>query len=187
MKPISVSGVITFVVALLLTTSAQGQSFGTSASAVWISDCNGSDYYNTSGLIGPATNVFTNKNFGTHTQNSGTLILRGGEVRTFKTPAVANVCSVQMYYRIYLQSGAAGSFNKIDLPLVDDCNVPTSQFPSGGSCVAGDQKWNLIIADGTTTPYAPVDLTQLAAGNYVLEVYYDVKGSSTSTTLCDEN
>ena len=96
MKPISVSGVITFVVALLLTSFAQGQSFGTSASAVWISDCNGNDYYNTSGLIGPATNVFTNKNFGTHTQNSGTLILRGGEVRTFKTPGVANVCSVQI-------------------------------------------------------------------------------------------
>lgn len=186
MKPISVSGVITFVVALLLTTFAQGQSFGTSASAVWISDCNGSDYYNTSGLIGPATNVFTNKNFGTHTQNSGTLILRGGEVRTFKTPGVANVCSVQMYYRIYLQSAVAGSFNGIDLPLVDNCNVPTNLFPSGGSCVTGDQKWNLIIADGTTTPYAPVDLTQLAAGNYVLEVYYDVKGSSTTTTLCDE-
>ena len=52
--------------------------------------------------------------------------------------------------------------------------------------MAGDQKWNLIIADGITTPYAPVDLTQLSAGNYVLEVYYDVKGSSTTTSLCDE-
>lgn len=186
MKPISFSGVITLVIALLFTTFAQGQSFGISSSAVWISDCNGNDYYNTAGLIGPATNVFPNKNFGTHTQNSGTLVLRGGEVRTFKALGVSNVCSVRMYYRIYQQSTAPGSFNTINLPFVDDCNVPAGTFPSGGSCVAGDQKWNLIIADGTTTPYAPIDLTQFAAGNYVLEVYYDVKGSSTSTTLCDE-
>ena len=109
------------------------QTFGTNSSAVWLSDCTQSNFFNTSGsnpnLIGPAGNVFNNANLGTHTQNSGTLILRGAEVRTFKNPGVANVCSVRMYYRVYLQSAAPGAFNSIDLPLADDCDVPNSQFP----------------------------------------------------------
>src|ERR671939_274053 len=109
MKPISVSRVITFVLAIIFSGLTYGQSFGTSASAVWISDCNQDNYFNTSGSIGPAGNVFTNTDFGTHTQNSGTLILRGGEVRTFKTPGVANVCNVRLYYRVYPQSATPGS------------------------------------------------------------------------------
>ena len=120
--------------------------------AVWITDCLQDNYYNTTGSIGPAGNVFTNSDFGTHTRNSGSLILRGGEVRTFKTPGVANVCSVKMYYRIYLQSGVPGAFNSIDLPLADNCDIPSSQFPSGGACVAGDQKWNKVIPDGASSP-----------------------------------
>ncbi|MFL5772125.1 MAG: hypothetical protein ACJ75F_03140, partial [Flavisolibacter sp.] len=188
MKPISLSSVITFVCSLFFTLTSLGQSFGTSSSAVWLSTCTQSNYFNTSGagpsLIGPAGNVFNNSNLGVHTRNSGTLILRGGEVRTFKTPGVANVCSVRMYYRVYPSAGVPGSFSTIDLAFADDCNTGT--FPSGGSCAAGDQKWNRVIANGETVPYAPVNLTSLAAGNYTLEVYYDVTGSSTSTTLCDE-
>ena len=168
----------------------QAQSFGTFASAVWITDCNQSNFYNTSGaaphLIGPAGNVFESTHFGAHTQNSGTLILRGAQVKTFKVPALANVCSVRMYYRVYLQAGVPGAFNAIDLPHLEDCNVPSSTFPSGGPCVAGDQKWQRIIANGETTPYSPVNLTSYPAGNYVLEVYYDVSGSNTSTSLCNE-
>ena len=187
MKPISLSGVITFVIAFFLTASTQAQSFGTTASAVWLTDCNQSNYFNTTGSgIGPAANVFTNANLGAHTRNSGSLILRGGEVRTSKIPGVANVCSVTMFYRVYLQSGAPGAFNSITLPLADNCDVPSLQFPSGGSCVAGDQKWNRVIANGETSPYAPVNLTSYPAGNYTLEVYYEATGSSTSTTLCDE-
>ena len=186
MKTKYVLSVITLVFTLLFCSSLQAQTFGASASAIWISDCTQDNFFNTTGSIDPGGNVFNNTNFGSHTQNSGTLVLRGGEVRTFKTPGVANVCSVRMYYRIYPQSGAPGSFNSIDLPWVDDCNVPSSQFPSGGSCVAGDQKWSRVTPDGTTTPYAPVDLTAFTPGNYILEVYYDVSGSSTTTTQCDE-
>ena len=180
---------IVFLCSAFFGIRTQGQTFGTVASAVWVTDCNQSNFFNTSGsgadLIGPPGNVFTNANLGPHTQNSGTLILRGAEVRTFKN-AVANVCSVQMHYRIYLQSDIPGTFNSIDLPLLNDCDVPNSQFPSSGPCQAGDQKWNRVIPDGTTTPYAPVNLTSFAPGNYVLEVYYDVAGSSATTTLCDE-
>ncbi|MBO9684080.1 MAG: hypothetical protein J7502_15680, partial [Flavisolibacter sp.] len=106
MKPISLASVITLVVTLFFSSFAQAQSFGISASAVWISDCNQDNYFNTTGSIGPAGNVFTNASLGTHTQNSHTLILRGGEVRTFKTVGSSNVCSARMYYRIYPQSGS---------------------------------------------------------------------------------
>src|SRR5438270_4539137 len=189
MKLKSVLRISTLVLIMLTHITSRAQTFGTNASAVWIEDCNQSNFYNTSNngtTIGPPANVFSNNNFGSHTRNSGTLILRGAEVRTFKTPAIANVCSVRLHYRVYLQSGAPGAFTSMDLPFVDDCNVPSLQFPSGGSCIAGDQKWSRVIADGTTIPYSPVDLTALAPGNYFLEIYYDVSGSSTTTTLCNE-
>ena len=105
-KPLAV--LLCFISITLLSTIARGQSFGTFASAIWISDCNQSNFYNTTGapadLFGPSGNVFSNANLGVHTQNSGTLILRGAAVKTFKTPGAANVCSVRMHYRIYLQS-----------------------------------------------------------------------------------
>ena len=189
MKLKSVLRISTLVLIILTHIAARAQTFGTNASAVWIEDCNQSDFYNTSNnssTIGPAANSFSGNNFGSHTRNSGTLILRGAEVRTFKAPGIANVCSATLHYRVYLQSAAPGAFITMDLPFVDDCNVPSLQFPSGGSCIAGDQKWSRVIPDGTTTPYAPVDLTTLAPGNYFLEVYYDVTGSSTTTTLCNE-
>ncbi len=174
--------VLAFLCLIFFSAGAKAQTFGTVSSAVWLTDCNQSNFFNTSGsganLIGPAGNVFTNTNLGAHTQNSGTLVFGGAEVRTSKD-VVANVCSARMYYRIYLQSGAPGAFTTVNLPLSDNCDIPSSQFPSGGSCVAGDQKWNRMLP-------APVNLTLHTPGNYVLEVYYDITGSSTSTTLCDE-
>jgi gliding motility-associated-like protein len=187
-NPISLAGVILL---LLCCFHSQAQTFGTTSSAVWITDCNQSNFFNTSGagpnLIGPAGNVFDAANLGAHTQNSGTLILRGVEVRTFKNPGVANVCAVRMHYRVYLQSAIPGAFTTIDLPFLNDCDVPNSQFPTGGPCVAGDQKWQRIIPNGATIPYSPVNLTSYPAGNYVLEVYYDVDGSFTTTSGCTDN
>ncbi len=186
-NPISLVGVILLI---LLCNYTQAQSYGTFASAVSISDCNQSGFFNTSGnaadLIGPAGNVFDNANLGVHTQNSGTLIFRGAQVKTFKNPASSNVCAVRVYYRVYLQAGVPGIFNSIDLPFLENCNVAGSTFPSGGPCQAGDQKWNRVTPNGATTPYAPVNLTSYAPGNYVLEIYYDASGSQTSTSLCND-
>ncbi len=187
-NPISYAGM--FLLALLLSVSAYAQNFGSFASAVWISDCNQSNFFNTTGtgqnLIGPAGNVFQGANLGVHTQNSGTLILRGGEVKTFKNPANSNVCGVRMYYRVYPQSGTPGAFSFIDLPFFENCDVPNSQFPGGGPCQAGDQKWQRVIPNGTTVPFAPVNLTNYAPGNYFVQVYYEVTGSNSSTSLCNE-
>ena len=190
MKRIKFSVVYLLLLSLFFSSNVLGQTFGTNASAVWLSNCNQSNFYNTSGsgsnLIGPSGNVFTNTNLGAYAQFSGTLILRGAQVKTFKNVGVGNVCSALMYYRVYLQGDVPGSFEVIDLPLSDVCDVPTSQYPSGGACVAGDQKWSRVIADEMIIPYAPIDLTWYNTGNYVLEIYYEVSGSSTSTTLCDE-
>jgi len=177
-RPISITGAILFV---LLCNIAQAQ-FGTKASAVWITDCNQSNFFNTSGtpadLIGPAANSFDGNNFGVHTQGSGTLMLRGAQVKTFKNPASANVCSARMFYRVYLQSGAPGAFISVDLPLLETCNGGTGTYPSGGTCVDGDQKWQRISSSINLTTYAP--------GNYVLEVYYEASGSQTTTSLCND-
>lgn len=188
MRPITSYWVIS-VITIFLSVTAHGQ-FGTTATAVWLTDCNQSNYYNTTGsgpgMIGPAANVFHNANLGAHTRNSGTLIFRGGEVRTSKNTLLSNVCGAKLYYRIYEQSSTPGAFTSMDLDLESNCNTGTGTFPSGGTCVAGDQKWNRVIANGTTVPYAPVNLTTMAAGNYTLEVYYEVTGSSVTTTLCNE-
>src|SRR6188768_2743964 len=186
-KPLAL--LLSFISFILFSTIAKGQ-FGTFASAVWITDCNQSNFFNTSGAVanqfGP--NAFGNANLGVYTQNSNNLILRGAGVKTSKTTGTVNVCSVRMHYRVYLQSGAPGAFNDIDLSLYSDCDIPGGQFAvGGGSCMAGDQSWQRVIADGTTTPYSPVNLTGYAAGNYVLEVYYDVTGSNTSSSGCTDN
>jgi gliding motility-associated-like protein len=161
---------------------------GTFASAVWLTNCVTSDFFNTDGsganLIGPATNVFTNSNFGTYVQNSNNLILRGAEIKTFKTPS-SNFCSARLNYRVYPAATTPGSFQVMDLPLFDNCVGGT--FPTGGPCNTGDQKWHRVVPNGTTTPYSPVDLTAYPPGNYVLQVYYDLTGSDTSATGCEQN
>ncbi|MEC4004320.1 gliding motility-associated C-terminal domain-containing protein [Flavobacterium sp. SUN052] len=163
-------------------------SFGSFASAVWLTNCSTSDFFNTVGtgtdIIGPATNVFPNSNLGTYVQNSNSLILRGAEVKTFKN-ASSNVCSARLNYRIYPQSGTPGAFQIMDLPFFDNCGG--TSFPSGGPCNTGDQKWQRVVADGTTIPYSPINLTAYPPGNYVLEIYYDLSGSASSTSLCNEN
>ncbi|HMG68950.1 MAG TPA: hypothetical protein VK588_14735, partial [Chitinophagaceae bacterium] len=128
--PIAFAGAILFA---LLCNYTQAQSFGAKASAIWVTDCNQSNFFNTTGnpadLIGPSGNVFNNNNFGVHTQNSGTLILRGAQMKTFKNPASSNVCTVNMFYRVYLQASVPGAFTSIYLPFLEDCNVGGGVFP----------------------------------------------------------
>lgn len=169
--------------------SLNAQNFGSFASAIWLTDCTTSNFFNTTGegssLIGPPENIFAETNFGVFMQNSGTFILRGGEVKTFKNNN-GNACSVRMNYRTYLTSETPGGFNIIDFPFFEDCNVGSSEFPSGGPCSQGDQKWQRVIADGTTSPFSPVDLTLLPPGSYALEVYFDITGDLNSDTECDD-
>lgn len=182
-NPISLVGILilTFFCNLL-----QAQNFGASVSAVYISNCNTDDFYNTTGSVWPTG--FNGLNLGAYRQGSNSLILRGAQLRTFKNPASSNVCATpapKMYYRVYLASSVPGPFSSIDLQLLEACDVPSGNYPSGGSCVDGDQKWERVIPDGSTSP-APIDLTTNATGNYILEVYYEISGSNSSPSLCNE-
>ena len=163
-------------------------ALGSYASAVWLSNCATSNFFNTVGsgpdLIGPVANVFTNTDFGTYVQNSNNFILRGAEVKTFKSSS-SNFCSARLNYRVYPAATTPGAFQVMDLPWFENCTG--SAFPSGGPCNPGDQKWQRVVANGTTTPYAPVNLTAYPPGNYVLQVYYDLTGSDSSATGCTQN
>ena len=161
----------------------QDCSFGSFANAVWLTNCEDNDFFNTVGsgtsIIGPAQNIFPNTDFGTYIANSNTFKLRGAELKTFKS-TTANVCSARLNYRIYPQSGTPGAFTVLNLPFFDDCSGGT--FPTGGPCSPGDQKWQEVLSDAEF----PVDLTAFPAGDYVLEVFYDITGDVNSTTQCDD-
>jgi gliding motility-associated-like protein len=164
-------------------TVLQNCQFGSYASAVWLTDCDTNNFFNTMGtgadIIGPISNIFPNTDLGTYVSNSHTFILRGAEVKTFKTPT-ANVCSARLNYRIYPQSGTPGAFTVLNLPFFDNCG--SGSFASGGPCNPGDQKWQKVLNNSES----PIDLTAYAPGEYVIEVYYDVTGDVNSTTQCDD-
>lgn len=157
-------------------------TFNAFATAVFIDNCETTDpgdFFNITGsgtnLIAPTGNVFTNNDFGTYVQNSGNLILKGGQLKSFKTPT-SNVCGTNLFYRVYPASGTPTAFTAIALPFYDDC--VGSSFPTGGSCNTGDQKWQNIAQ--------AIDLTQNPPGNYTLEVYFDILGDNDNPAQCDD-
>ena len=176
-----------------LTITVNNCTFGVYASAVWMDDCltpNDGKFFNTSGsgtdLINQDGSLFTGNNYGVHLQNSNTLVLRGAEIKTFKSN-VTNVCSARLNYRVYLQGDVPGTFSIITLPFYSDCNTSINEFfVGGGPCQLNDQKWQRVIADGVSVPFSPVNLTNLLPGNYVLEVYYDITGDFSSNSQCDD-
>ena len=157
-------------------------TFNSVASAVLIENCEttaGGEFFNTTGsgsdAIGDLANVFPNIDYGVFVQNSGNLIFRGGELRTFKTPT-SNVCGANLYYRIYEASSGPVAFVTVPLINLEDCVA--GSYPTGGTCDPDDQKWFAIDQ--------VVDLTSNIPGDYILEVYYDFIGDSDSNTGCDE-
>ena len=157
-------------------------TFNAFATAVYIDNCettNPGEFFNITGsgadLIAPAANVYTNNDFGTYVQNSGNLILKGAELKSFKT-ATSNVCGANMFYRVYEASATPGAFTAIALPFFDDCIAGT--FPTGGPCDPGDQKWQNIAQ--------AIDLTQNAPGDYIVEVYFDILGDNDNPAQCDD-
>lgn len=163
-------------------------NFGSYASAVWLQNCSTSNFFNTTGsganLIGPAANVFAGTHLGTYIQNSGSLLLKGAEVKTFKS-LTSNVCSANLHYRIYPQLGTPGVFQSMNLPWYSDCGAGT--FNNGGDpCNPNDQKWQKVLPNTLYPAESPIDLTTFIPGNYVVQVYYDITGSSASISACDE-
>ncbi len=158
-------------------------TFGPYASAVFLGTCRqpAGSFFNTTGdganLIDQNNKTFTDTFFGTYIQNSGALILKGAEVKTFRGTN-SNVCIPKMYYRIIPQGSTPGTFSNTDLSnIIDNCSG--SNFPTGGPCNIRDQKWQRNDLS--------VDLTALPPGNYTFQVYYEITGSTTSpTTGCGD-
>jgi large repetitive protein len=175
MKPQSVPRIIAIIIAFFTCSFSHAQNISVTASAVWMTDFSKDTVFNVTGTLGGATNIFTGNNFGVHVPNTHTLVFRGGQLTTHSTSLASDVCKARMFYRVYLQGGTPGVFSQIDFAFGEDCEFPPT-FNSGGSCGAGDQKYDFYIPDGTTDPYAPMDLTTLAVGNYIIEVYYEIDG-----------
>ncbi len=85
--------------------------------------------------------------------SGNTLVLRGGELQTFKNGG-ADVSSARLNYRVYLSGAPSGAYTAVNLPFGSNLGPP------------GDQKWE---ATANTTNL----LAGLPAGNYVLDVYGD--------------
>jgi gliding motility-associated-like protein len=160
-------------------------NYGTFASATMIENCVVNQFYNTTWAnlpdqINPNGVLYDGYDYGPYFQNSSTLILRGGEVKTFKNPG-SNVCGAKLNYTIYTVGNQPTNpvFTILDLPFKESCNIGPNNFPTGGPCFNDtDQKW--------AKENYNIDLTTLSPGDYVLEVYYSVPGSFTSTTACND-
>ena len=171
-----------------LTVNVVNCEFNTFASAAMLKICGAtSRFYNITGsgtnLINPSSpagDFMTD--LGTFIQNSGALIFYGGELKTSKT-VTANVCVPIMHYNVHPKGAVAGLFEELKLnDKIGNCSSGTFDF-GGGPCKAGDQKWqNVVAVNGGLGE----NLTTLPLGDYVLEVYYEVPGSSNTTTKCDE-
>jgi len=158
-----------------------GQNFDSFASAIKINNT----IYNTTGsginLINPnpGAQTFNGVNLGVFGQNSSCARITGGEIKTWKT-ATGNVCSANLYWRVYPSSSApTGSFNPITLTTISNCDTANGVFFDGlGPCASNDQKWK----DYTIN----VDfISSLTPGNYILEIYYDFTGSDVSSSTCE--
>ncbi|MDA9864539.1 hypothetical protein N9C70_05670, partial [Flavobacteriales bacterium] len=116
------------------------------------------DIYMAGGLNPDAIHPsFEGADFGTLSTDGSTLILNGGEIKTYKNNA-ANVCGGNLQYRVYQSGVQPGSFSGVDLAF--NTNLGN-----------GDQKWS--------TTNAGIDLLSgLTPGDYTLEVYWDADGDT---------
>lgn len=122
--------------------------FGSPISSVYLEE-NGSN-------TGYTADVFNGSDLGLlYSMN-----LRGGKVQTFKNGG-GNVCSAQLFYRIYSQGSPSGSYTSFNIP-----------FSSNDGC-CGDQTWE-------TTSGSTDLLSSLTPGDYTIEIYFMITGEQTS-------
>lgn len=160
-----------------------GDKFGELASAVYLQKNGQNAFYNVTFASQYPAHTIGNQNFvqniGTFQQGTASLVLLGAEIKTWKEPASANVCSARLNYVVYPAGVRPANpvFKTITLPKFTECIGGV--FPvNGGQCLVGrDQKWQLANAN--------IDLTALCPGPYVLEIYFDFLGSNISSTGCE--
>ncbi|MDT8347822.1 MAG: T9SS type A sorting domain-containing protein [Flavobacteriaceae bacterium] len=154
---------------LMVIFSAQSQSFGAFETAVFVDLGNGATFYNT---LGTGIGSLSFENDLTQVNTAQGLLLIGAEAKTFNNSA--NVCSVELFYVVYPagQRPANPNFSSTSLPFFENCSSGAFQI-TGGLCSAGDQKWQ---RPGSDVPLNIDVLNGLPAGNYSLEVFYEITG-----------
>jgi hypothetical protein len=170
----------TFFILFLFAPYQTKASYGYWGSAVYLEVGGSSSFYNCyNNNIGTVPFIGS---LGTFAQNSGTLKLQGGEMKTWKESG-SNVCAPVMHYNIH--SGSAGSFTPVELPNFCNCSGLTFNACGGGSCSNNDtdQKWQY---PGNAGAVLGIDLTNRAPGTYILQVYFAVPGSNSSTSNCND-
>jgi len=109
--------------------------------------------------------LLNNMPLGSFTSNQ-TLILRGGQIKTFKN-GPDDITGAAMFYRIYEQgSGQLPSYDTLYLPWKEDIQSPFGSI---------DQVWEL-------SNHPQNILTGLANGTFVLEVYFEAYYTDMTTT-----
>lgn len=168
-----------FSFCLSLAPFAWSQNFGEFASAIYVTDCSGSSFYNTTGSDPNCINtncatVFNGANFGPFGQGTGELLLAGAEIKTWKN-AGGNACGATLHYRVYPAGSPSGGFSTLNIPFNANCCAGT--FCDGlGPCGGNDQKW--------TETTASIDLTSNAPGFYEIEAYISYFGDDFSSSGC---
>lgn len=171
----------TFFLFSMIALSSCAQNFGEFGSAVYMSECYLTQFYNTTGsganCINPScATVFDGKDFGSYSQNSGQLSLGGAEIKSWKNGG-GNVCSGTLYYRIYPAGSPSGAFSSFNIPW--KCNCCGSNFCDGiGPCGGNDQKWSTLAQS--------IDLTTYPPGDYEIEVYFSYTGDDNSSWNCND-
>ncbi|MBL0314537.1 MAG: T9SS type A sorting domain-containing protein [Flavobacteriales bacterium] len=157
-------------VALLSFTAKSYATWGPWEAFIVTSLNGGSNTYYEAAYDGTDDGADFNNNYFGRLTSSNTLVIKGGEVKTFKNGS-SNVCNTNMHYRVYRTGDTPGSFSNVSIPWSCD-------FPCGGLFSAGDQKWN--TTSGTTDVLS--GLTD--PGTYVLEVYWDAYGDDSNPSSC---
>lgn len=109
------------------------------------------------------------------------LILDGGYIHTYKG-SNGNICGGNLHYRVYKNGATPGSFTAITMNFSANAPFTTTATPSNvGGNNGGDQRWansgqNIDLLSGLTD----------YGSTYVLEVYFDASGSSSSSSGCSE-
>ncbi len=182
-KRIAMKKILFFASLLLVFFTANAQNFGYFATAVWMKDSSYTGFFNTDDTSSPSAisnNPYINFDsaLGSFPQNSGSLIISGAEVKTFKE-SNSNVCGATLYFTVYPVGNRPADpvFSAIDLGFFSNCTGGVFDV-GGGPCNVGDQKWQTI--NNAT------DLTTFDPGTYTLEVYYRIPGSYNSTSQCGD-
>ncbi|MGG9971260.1 hypothetical protein ACQ33O_05630 [Ferruginibacter sp. SUN002] len=166
--------ILLLLICLMFTGLAVMADFGISASAVYLEVNGTASFYNTqkSNTQSPISTYNLNNQLGVFGFKSGNLVLNGAEVRVIRN-GVGSICNGNLYYAVYPedQRPDAPTFKSISLAVACSCNGTTFSSCGGGACTS-------VYEQKLQTVGKAVDLTDLEAGDYTLELYYDVSGDN---------